>query len=124
MFKKGNEKSKEEKDPIVLKCLSIILNDEILFKPVYLKELKTEEEAEIIDELPLVYLWNEDINNGTFSLSINGRIIGRMLESYCSRNDPKFVPRRDEITNVLSDVSKKSVVNICSRLRISPSKIF
>lgn len=126
MFKRSKrvKSNNEKKNPIVSIILTLIMNDEKLFKPFYLKELKTEADSEMKDDLPLVYLWNEDYTNGTFSLSVNGRIIGKMLESYCIRSDPQFVQIRDEIIKVISETSKQTVVSICSKLGKSPSEIF
>ncbi len=112
----------EIKDPVVTKILSQVINDELLGTPVYVREIRSEADAENCTEfLPLIYIWNEERARRTFSISINGSLVAALLEALCHRSDPQFITRRDEIMKVLSIVSRNSILETCRQLSCMPS---
>lgn len=120
---------KKKYDPIEQKALvtdflSLILNNEKLSMPVYVHDIETEQDAEEKEILPLIYLWNENRENNSFSLSVNGKIVGYLLEPFCSREHPQFAEIRDETMRVLSIASQKAVVSACEESGGFPSELF
>lgn len=101
-----------------------ILNDEKLSTPVYLGQLKTEQDAETLDLFPIVYIWNENKEAGTFSVSINGKAVGHILEGAMPRKSPFFDTVRDTVMKNLSQVSQATIIETCQEIGAVPSDIF
>lgn len=115
----------ENEKKVVQALLSAIFHDESLSKPVYCGHVKSEDDAQrLSSELPLVYIWNEDQDKGSFSVSVNGSIIGSILEQQVPRSSPAFQRIRDEAIRVLSAASSKSVVSTCQKIGAFPSVLF
>ncbi|MCI0389871.1 MAG: hypothetical protein MOB07_14070 [Acidobacteria bacterium] len=115
----------ENQDPVITKVINEILKDEALSVPTYRPDLKTEEDARAkSDELPLVYIWNENRADGSCTVSVNGERVEELLEHYIDRGDDRFAPYRDKITAIVSEVSNESVVETCRKLQRFPSEVF
>ena len=104
--------------------LEAVLNTAELHQPVYRSDIKTEAQADAAPDLPLVYIWNENLVRGSFSVSVNGRVIGAILERQLPRTDAAFTEVRDYILDAVRRASRDSVVATCQRRRCGPSKIF
>lgn len=108
----------------VSQVLSLVLNDKTLALPIFMPDIRTEEDAYNCNNLPLIYIWNEDKNLGSFTVSVNGTIVRYLLESLVSCEHPQFVEFRDQIQQLLSDSSKKAILNRCKLTGLFPSDCF
>lgn len=108
---------------IVSAMLSSMMNDQLLV-PVYINDMKTEADAEQLGIVPVVYVWNENRAVGSFSISVNGKAVGHLLEVLVPRSHSKFAPIRDEVMAVVSQVSQETVVSTCRKMGGFPSEIF
>ncbi len=109
---------------IVSSLLSLIINDQVLSNPVYLEEIKTENDGDALGIAPLVYIWNENREAGTFSVSVNGKAVAHLLESFVPRKHKGFTKMRDEAMLALSKTSKETIVSLCGQLGVYPSQLF
>lgn len=100
-----------------------VLNSADLHRPVYRPDIKSEAQT-TTTPLPLAYVWNEDRTRGSFTVSINGRIVGRLLEERLPRSDPRFTMVRDYLISMLGKVINGSVVDSCTHFRAMPSALF
>lgn len=115
----------EQEKAVAQYLLSFVFNDEQLSKPVYCKQVRSEQDAERLSgDLPLVYVWNENRQSGTFAVSVNGPILGDLLEGIVPRDDPSFVRIRDEAMSVLAKTSQGAVVSTCQKIGAYPSDLF
>lgn len=113
------------KNPVVSEILSLIINDKKLIEPFYLKEIKSEEDCNNSHgKSPLVFLWSNQDHNNYFSITINGKFLGGIMELFCERSDPGFADIRDEVSLVLSQVSARVVDEIVEETKVSPKEIF
>ena len=98
------------------------------FDPVFIFGFKREEDADALEweRLPLIYLWNEHLVNGDvrFSLSVNGPLVGAMLEAVIPRESPRFAPLRDNALETIRDISLRAVLETCSKTGMKPSELF
>jgi hypothetical protein len=101
--------------------LAAEVDDGKLLKPVYISWIKTEKDAETNSPLPLIYLWNEDPQAGTFTVTVNGRQVASLLETLLPREHAEFVATRDNIMTVLAKSSTAAVVAACERTGLLPS---
>jgi hypothetical protein len=102
-----------------------LYNDREISQPVYFPELKTEAQAEqMADELPLIYVWNEDPARGSCSISVNGSVVAAALNEYLPRTHARFGPVRDRILVLLKEVAVPTVVKTCETLQALPSQVF
>lgn len=124
MFEKERKQEKLDAHQIVASLLSFIINDEALSVPVYLEEIKSEQDADALGLTPAVYVWNENRDTGSFTVSVNGKTIGHLLEGVVPREHSQFNAIRDEVMVALSISSKATIVSICERLGAFPSDIF
>jgi hypothetical protein len=112
---------------IVKNLLSYIMSDEYLSVPIYLQGMSCEEQAQAFGTLyPLQYAWNEhQTDDGLleFSFSINGAVVGSMLEQIIPRENTNFTAIRDEIINTTSDAGRKSLVNMAEKYLLPPSQL-
>lgn len=76
--------------------IALTLSDEKLSMPVYLPGIRSKAECDELGLWPLIYIWNVDRAAGTFSLSVNGKVIAHLLEPFVPREDPAYVEIRDE----------------------------
>ncbi len=120
----GTKEKKLDTHEITTKMLSLIINDQSLSLPVYLPQIKSEDQAAEIGLGPLVYIWNEDRTKGTFSVSVNGQTVAHLLESIVHRKHSQFNEIRDEIMSVLSKTSQAMIINYCEESGAFPSEIF
>lgn len=110
---------------IVQSLISAIFNNESIAKPVYCPEVMSEADASSkADSLPLIYIWNEDKVKRSFSISVNGLIVGAILEQKVDRSDPSFVLIRDEVMQVLRNATQSAVVSACEHVGAMPSVVF
>jgi hypothetical protein len=109
---------------IARQLLTVISNDTMLCTPVYLEEIESEHEVETWEDAPLVYLWNEDRQTGSFSLSVNGKLVEERLETLVPREHEQFELIRDGVINAIAQTAQNSVVETCEQLGAYPSKIF
>jgi hypothetical protein len=115
----------EHRDPIIAKVINEILKDESLWTPVYRADLRTKDDVKAkINDLPLVYIWNENRARGSFTVSVNGVKVEELLESHVDRSDVRFARCRDEISSIVAGFSNESVAETCQRLRRFPSELF
>lgn len=124
---KFNRKSggNPNKNPIASKLISLIIDDENLSIPIFIEEIRTEQDIDNYNkQLPLVYVWSNKQYNNSFNVSVNGKLVGGILELFCERNDPSFVEIRNEVLTVISDTSRDLVSEICRNTGKLPSEIF
>lgn len=115
-------KTKKEKVKILL---SLILPDSELTQPVYCDFVKSEEDANIFQKaLPLVYIWNENNIDNTFSASINGWVIASLLEAFIARSNPDFNEVRDEVLSTMRKISIPAILKVCEEANAMPSVVF
>jgi hypothetical protein len=118
------------KQEIITKLLSVVLNDPNIHTPVYLDFLHTEQECESfmnsIDSNPLVYIWNENKELGTYSVSVSGKEVKYWLEklNLVKQDHPQFNEIRDEAMLVISKVSDQAINSVCSKSGLFPSDIY
>ena len=104
--------------------LQAVLNSPELHRPVYRPDIGSEAQAEATPDLPLGYLWNEDPARGSCSVSVNGRIVGSLLEEHLPRTDPGFPAVQAYLTTTLAKGLERTVARMCERLQALPSSIF
>ena len=104
--------------------MAYIFNDEKLSAPVYLSEIQSEQDGDKLGLYPIIYIWNECRDTGSFSVSINTKPIARLLEGHLPRSHSKFDQVRDETAKILSAVSQKSIISTCQKVEAFPSDIF
>ena len=105
--------------------LSAVLSDETLSTPAYVGWVESEDHAAAhADHLPLVYVWNENPATGGFSVSVNGRIVGAILERVVDRASPSFRRLFDEICHAISKAASGAIVSTCEAAGAPPSKVF
>lgn len=128
--KKNDKKSHSSnmRKAIIEDVLSIVLNDTKFLGPAYIHGMNNEKQAELFgNTFPLQYIWNENRTsegNLSFSFSINGSVIGRILEQFIPRTNPDFNETRDEILHLLHSMGLKVTQKIISSAQAKPSKIF
>lgn len=125
--KKQPPKSEPSDRDIIGGLLQSFLNNDDL-DPVYIHGIGSEDEANAYDwkELPLVYLWGEHTANGDvgYSLSVNGPLVGLMLEAVVSRESPRFAHLRDTAMETIRDLSLNSVSSTCAQTGMTPAELF
>ena len=122
---KNQYKQKNNKNPLVSEILSLILSDEKLTEPVYIEEVHTELECNNYPhQLPLFYVWNDRQQNECIRISLNGKIIGGIIEFFLERDNPIFAKIRDEVSSVLLEVSRKLISEILHSTTASPKEVF
>ena len=125
-FNVANKQIKSNKE-IVEILLSLIINDDYLSVPIYIHEISCEEQAQAFGTLyPLQYAWNEyqtDAGHLGFSFSINGAVVGSMLEPLIPRTNSNFIAIRDEVMSVLSDAGKKTLLTMVEKALLPPSQL-
>lgn len=124
---KTADMSAKSNKEIVKILLSLIISDDYLSVPVYLHGISSEDQAQAFGTLyPLQYVWNEHqttAGNLGFSFSINGAVVGSMLEHIIPRTNPNFTVIRDEVMNVLSDGGKKTLLAMAEKALLPPSQL-
>jgi len=125
-FRKIRPKTEPRQDsPITAKqFIALALNDEKLSMPVYLPGIRNEDDCEDIGLGPLIYIWNVDRSAGTFSLSVNGKTMGHLLETFVPRDNPAYVEIRDEAMKVIAEVSTQSVLTTIEKTGLMPDILF
>jgi hypothetical protein len=127
----NSHKPTQKKPPIkhkkIIECiLSVIINDDYLSTPIYIHGINIEDEHHEFGTLyPLTYVWNEELNHDgqiTFSMSINGRVVGSMLEEIIPRSNSDFPEIRDEIMRVLNQIGKKNIIELSETMSLHPSQ--
>ena len=115
----------EQKNEIVKTVVGWLFSDIAISHPLYCPQVKSEKDGEkLTDKLPLVYIWNENKTVGSFSLSINGSIVGETLENLLPRSDPSFVVIRDQIMETVRKLAIDSVISTCEKVGALPSVVF
>ncbi|MCG7884229.1 MAG: hypothetical protein JAY96_21875 [Candidatus Thiodiazotropha endolucinida] len=94
------------------------------FVLVYLPHITSEEDANEIAIAPIVYIWNENRKARSFTVSVNGKAIGCILEEILPRTHPEFSNVRDYVLNIIADISNRTVLETCNRLGMFPSELF
>lgn len=121
-----NKQIKSNKE-IVEALLSLIINDDYLSVPIYIHGISCEEQAQAFGTLyPLQYVWNEyqtDAGHLGFSFSINGAVVGSMLEQLVPRTNSSFTAIRDEVMSVLSDVGKQTLLAMVKKTLLPPRQL-
>ena len=107
--------------------LGRVLSDRLLSFPWYQDWICSEAEAEAAaSRLPLVYSWNE-VTSGSllrsFSVSVNGGRMALLLEQHLPRTHPDFGPTRDRLVTVLARAQNRTLVQLCTELRTTPSRL-
>lgn len=117
--------SKYNNKKVVEALLSAIINDSNLSVPIYVKGMVNEAQGCFFGDLyPLQYVWNEyesDEGQIGFSLSTNGMVVGRMLETLVPRENLNFILIRDEVMGVLSSHGNRIITNMIERSLSLPS---
>ncbi|HBV28676.1 conserved hypothetical protein [Serratia proteamaculans] len=126
MFGFSKDKTGEdiERMTFVKNFINLILNEEKLSMPIYLPEIKQESDGDKLGVAPLVYVWNVCYKTGTYSLSVNGKCVGHLLQTFIPRSDPTFVEIRDEVMSFMMKISKETVSEMVRRTGLMPDKIF
>ncbi|MBP2859400.1 hypothetical protein AAHA48_05140 [Dickeya oryzae] len=104
--------------------VSLTLNDDKLSMPLYIPEIEQESDAEKLGIGPLVYIWNVDHAAGTYSLSVNGKCVGYLLEAFIPRTHPSFSEIRDKAMQIISDVSINCVSETIKKTGLMPDVLF
>ncbi len=118
-------KAQPTKKDIMNAFFSLVVKDATLGDPRYCPNVKSEDYAhENQYHLHVTDIWNANLNTGAFSISINGFIVGSILESVCSRDNPNFQSIRDEIMSILSKLGTATVVEMCQQSGLPPSRLF
>lgn len=125
--RKKQTKSNHDEHEIIGALLQAFMNNGDL-DPVFVNGIRSEKDAEAINwkKLPLIYLWNEyeDDDQVGYSLSINGPLVGAMLEATVSRNDPAFDDLRDKAMSTFRDLATSAVSETCIKTGLKPSELF
>ncbi len=109
-------------EPILEAFMGLLAEDADLLMPrVFLGRIEQAEIERRIGLAPAVYVWNEDWGRKSFSLSVNGKAFGHLLESIIPRTDPRFAAVRDRALAMVSERAKASLVNTCSIMGCMPS---
>ena len=88
-------------------------------------EVTSEEVAsELAHILPLLYIWNEAWPAGTFTLSVNGALLGYLMEALVPREDESFKFIFESVTAALSTAVRDSVIEVCEKAGMPPSLLF
>ena len=107
--------------------LGRVLSDRLLSFPWYQDWIRSEAEAEAAaSRLPLVYSWNEATSGSllrSFSVSVNGGRMALLLEQHLPRTHPDFGPTRDRLVTVLARAQNRTLVQLCTELRTTPSRL-
>lgn len=115
----------EEEEFLAQSLLVAIIGNNKLSTPVYCPEVKSEADAEAMaGKLPMIYIWNEDRRVGSYTVTINGKYIGSVLEKKVPRTDESFVRIRDAVLYQLREIATKNINATCSMLKIMPSIAF
>ena len=109
---------------VARQVLAEISQDTVLCTPVYLPGIASEEEGEIMENAPLVFLWNEDRDTGGFHLSVNSRIVEQYLLKKLPQDHEQFDIVREGIMNAIAQTAQSSVVKLCEELGAYPSQLF
>lgn len=125
---KFNQVNNQEKNKKIIEMLlSIIFSDEYLSTPIYLHGFVDEDQSRNFGTLyPLKYVWNENLTEGgqlKFNFSVNGAVVGSMLEKMISRQSSEFEKIRDTIISLLCENGKKALIGTIEQLQLPPSKI-
>lgn len=108
--------------------LSKIINDDKLAQPIYINGMNSEEQSTLFGSyFPLQYIWNEhqrDDGKIGFSFSLNGRVVGHILEEIIPRKSPDFIEVRDEILKVLHSLGIDATIRTLEKLSLKPSLAF
>ena len=125
--KKHTQKSEPSDRDIIGGLLQSFMNNGDL-DPVYIHSIGNEDEANAFDwkDLPLVYLWGEHSADGDvgYSLSVNGPLVGLMLEAVVSRDSHRFKHLRDTAMETIRDLSLNSVSSTCAQTGMTPAEMF
>lgn len=92
--------------------------------PVYLPGIRQESDAEMLRLGPMIYVWNIDHTKGSFSLSVNGKSVAHLLETFVSREDPYFFEICDKTMKVIAEVSTQSVLTTLEKTGLMPDILF
>lgn len=120
----GSIEDQEEIEKVFNEIWNYVFNSRELSTPVYLPQIKTEKDAESMENLPFVYIWNENREAGSFSLSINGGILGGLIEEYVTRETSDFYVFQEMLMEQFSKVFQESVIGLCQKHGRFPSEIF
>jgi len=123
MLFKRSEKN-IDKDELVKSLVAYIFNDQKLSMPVYLNEIQSEQDADSLGLYPVIYIWNECRDTGSFSVSINTKPIAHLLEGHIPRSHSNFNQVRDKVASILSNVSQSTVISTCQKVGAYPSDVF
>lgn len=105
--------------------LQQIFDSRQLSTPIYCGEVTSEGVAsELANILPLLYIWNEAWPAGTFTLSVNGTLLGYLLEAVVPREDESFKTVFDGVAEALSLSVRNSVTAVCEKTGMPPSILF
>lgn len=113
---------------IVENVLSIVFSDPKLSEPSYISGLSNEKQTEMFgNTFPLQYIWNEYLTSEGrlgYSFSINGSVIGYILERFIPRHDPNFNNIRDEIIHLMHSMGKEVTQKIIIAAQARPSQSY
>lgn len=112
---------------VMQRVVQRVLRDRLLSFPWYQDWIRSEAEAEAAaDRLPLVYSWNEVTSGNllrSFTVSVNGGRMAALLEQHLPRMHPAFGPTRDMLVTVLAKAQNRTLVQLCTELRTTPSRL-
>ena len=120
----GSIEDRAETGAVFTEIWNYVFNNQELSTPVYLSQIKTERDVEHISNLPFVYIWNENKEIGSFSISINGGILGGLIEKYVTRETSDFYVFQEMLMEKFSKVFQESVISLCQKQNSFPSEIF
>jgi hypothetical protein len=104
-----------------------IWSDPRMYVPVYRSDIRSEAQADATPGLPLMYIWNEMVENGMlrgYSFSVNGSAVGALLEKRLPRSHPAFARVRDSIMEVIRTSQGKVVMESCIEAQQRPSWLY
>ena len=104
--------------------LSLIFNEPSISDPVYMPEVTSEHDAENLGIAPLVCVWNENRESGTFSVSINKTCVEHLLETFVPKENENFTPIRNEIIAALHSSVPSAISEACGQSGLMPSQLY
>ena len=115
------EKKQIDAKVIVSEMITYISKHREFYIPVYRDDIKSEDD--IKGFYPLVYVWNENRETSTFTVSINVATIIYLLETVVPRDHKQFGIIKDKLIQKLKASSEKMVSALAKKTGFSSNII-
>lgn len=111
--KKTPVQDKSFNKKIVEKCLSMILEQEEIFRPTYIPDFCKEKIVKTYFTYPVCYTWNEILDNQeNIYFNVNSAGIDIILQSILSPDHKEFKNIKNELKSVLLEAIKPTTMSI------------